>query len=665
MTQGRLALLLGLALSGLALGGCGQLHVVGATDSCRDDASLHPRAVEACWEDQTTVLSGDRPLPDPTAGGRLTGAALSTTDRPLRHVIALDYSGSMYAGYDDPSPTTGGRCGWSDAGGGRSRNGPFYWELPEFADLVAGGPAAAVGAADPVHALVFNRDVTMLGPGGPTVLLSAGYPAATLQSPPAAWSGAREALGAVSSAGTGTLPSHPRDARFGSFRMWDESRLASALAGAAMVFESTEERDGILWVVTDNIVEETDVAGGVGVRDLENNRAFYQHLAQEARWQVAYAWPIHRAEWLCGSTLMIYGLYYSSRERIDAPQYAELCGGKLARLDRPDQRETLSRFASPDSPSPGRPFKLKPGDLEVVRLAFAGRVECPVAGPGEERVCQAQLVVENLLNHRQVDRARLRLTSGRLDPRGWGGDQSVRVRTAAPICSGAVEGTLEITEAIPPRGSRTVPIRLRVPAVETSTETLADHWESASFETFLMVGSMGVDIEELQTSIVIPASDLRDVYGVGALPQIFRNPTTDNLHTAICLAMVVNNPGHMASVVVLGAAGLLVMLLLLLSFLLRPAWRTVVADGVPRGQVRMTRLSWTQVQVEGRMVARARMDLRGAIRVRSAPGYTLTSSGAERWVYSRQDEDFDTTHKLEFRRSATAPTQRKRTDDDF
>jgi hypothetical protein len=79
----------------------------------------------------------------------------------------------------------------------------------------------------------------------------------------------------------------------------------------------------------------------------------------------------------------------------------------------------------------------------------------------------------------------------------------------------------------------------------------------------------------------------------------------------------------------------------------------------------MTRLGWAQVQVEGQVVARARLDLRGVIRARSSRDYTLTSAGSERWTYSRRDEDFDTTHKLEFRRSAAASAPRKRIDDDF
>ena len=658
----RSCILLGLAF---VLGGCGQLEVVGAPDTCGGDPSLQPQDIESCWLDQTAVLAGDRPPSDPSYGGRLSGDALPPGGRPFHHVIGLDYSGSMFGGYDDAEPRAGGSCGWNDARGGRSPNGPFYWELPGFADLLRDGPAAAIGPAEPVHALVFNRDAVLLGPDGPTVLMNSGAPVADLAASPAAFEGPDEALRALRSTGDGTLAAHPRDAGFGSARMWDESRLSTALDAAALLFESTPERDGILWVATDNIVEEADTAGGVGTRDLANNQAFYRNLKDDPRWQVAYAWPIHRAEWLCGSTLMVYGLYYSSRERIDAPAYTELCGGEPARLDRPDQREAFARVASSDSPSPGRPFKLKPDDLEVVRLAFAGRVECPEAGPGEARTCSARLVIENLLNHRAIDTARLSLSSGRLDALGKGGEGLADVRTAAPICAGAVRALVVIDEPIPPRGTRTLPIVLQVPAVETATETLADHWESASFERFVMVGSMGVDIEELQTSIVIPPSDLRDVYGVASLPTIFKNPTTDDLHTAICLAMAVNNPGHMASVVVVSVAGLFALLLVLGSFLLRPAWRTVVADGTVRGRIRMTRLGWSAIAVEGTTVAKAKLDLQGNVRGRGSEQYRLTPVGSERWTYSRRDEDFDTTHTLEFRRAAVSSAPKKRADDDF
>jgi hypothetical protein len=621
----------------LLLAGCGQFEVQGAVDLCPAQRRLTITDVRECWRDQATILTGQRSPEDRTAQGSLRGEPLPIAGRPLRHVIALDYSGSMYGGYEKGTPSTDSRCGWSPKPGGSGRKiNAYFWQDPGFAALLRDGPLAGPNPGDPLHAMVFNSDVHLVEAGRALRFDAAAGRFAGGAEPLVD----REAvLRSLTASPPGSLPANPFTSGLGDP---NESRLSQLLAAAAALFESyPDERQGILWIVTDNIIEEAPhgVRGSSLERDVQNNRDFYARLHGDPRWQVVYAWPVHQASWLCGSTLMVYGLYYSSRERIDERGYADLCLGEAARLGGSEQVEAFARYASAQSPSPGGAFKLKPADLDVVRLAFEGKVDCPLKRVGEGRRCVARIQVQNLLHHRQVDAARITFQSSRADPVGRSGIQTLApVRTAVPFCAGEIRVSrpLDIPEPIPPRGSKTLPVELMVPAVQTRRQSLADLWENAKFRRFQMVGSMSVGIRDLRTSMVIQPADLSGIYGVDALPEIFRNPETDNLKTSICLVMSVDNPNYLASVVLLTLALLLLAGSLVGTWFLRPKYHTVEVEGENRGFLRLTRLGWSPVLVDGGEVAKARLDLGGMPRLKGTNGHKVTRRG-NLWEHQTED----------------------------
>ena len=563
-----------LALLGVLVAGCGQTEIKGAKDRCPDQQGVTLPELRKCWKDQHTILIGKRAAVDRTARGRLRGEALPLSGRDLQHVIALDYSGSMYGGYDDSTARTEGTCGWQRKGGSKVPNGPFYWEIPGFQRLLAEGPLATIGPKDPVYPMVFGREVVLLGRGSTATAQISAKGARFPRPLPAPYHGTVEPLKRLSSSRDGTLPAKPWSSGLGSSRMYQESRLRQVLQGGAAVFESFKARDGVLWIVTDNIIE-TVPRGAAGqstaTRDVENNKDFYTKLKNDPRWQVVYAWPIHKADWLCGSTLLVYGLYYSSRTKITEQIYADLCKGEPARLNRPEQTKAFSRFASSDSPSPGRPFKLKPNDMDVVRISFDGVIQCPAAEAGQARICKVNLQIQNLLNHRQVDSAQIKLSSSRLEPLGKTEKGLEPVRTAVPMCNGAARGTLQITKPLPPRGKAKISVHLKILPVLTERHNLADVWESAQFEKFVMLGRMDVHITKLRTSMVIQPDDLNNVYGVAALPAMFRNPNTDTMRTNICLVMTVANPSHVASILLLILIGVLLLWVAVIGWLIRPS----------------------------------------------------------------------------------------------
>ncbi len=644
----------------LAVAGCGQFEVRGPGEVCQEPPSLEVVEIKKCKEDQRTLLRAKHTIFDLTAKGQLRDPALGFRGRRVRHALALDYSGSMYGGYNRSQPATPGECGWSPGPDGqRRRQSPYYWELADFAELLEGGPLAAVGIGEPIHALVFSREVVLIDDQSESVFPRAG---GSFPHPlPRAYGDPHEALRRLSATGGGTLPPDPKDAPFGPAGMHLETRLNLILDAGAALFEEFEERDGLLWIVTDNIIEEIPQGApdSPAVRNAQRNREFYETLKSNPRWQVVYAWPIHRAQWLCGDTLMVYAFYYSSRERIDEPALKDLITGEPARLDTPEHQATFQRYASSASPAPGLPFKLKPQDIGVVELSFVGRIKCQPVRIEHRGRCLARLKIINLMNHRQVDHAVLVMKSGRADPFGIKADNPVPVRIAAPLCSGAATKRVTVGQRIPPKGEIIIPIEFDVEPVQTELNTFADHYESANFSTFLMIGSMTVRIEDLRTSLVIPPARIADVYGVDAMPRIFQNPITDHFNTSICLLMPIDNPSYFVSLLIVTLAIVSGVMILLVFWIIRPLYRMAVVDGVDRDTVRMIRILSQPILVDGTEVVKARRRFwSGEPAIRPAPGFTVKKRSPG-WEYSRIGDDFSSPRFLELRRvgGRTAPAR--------
>lgn len=620
-----------LALAALAVG-CQQFEVTGAPDLCPAEKRLASDEVRTCWGKRSTTLNTQRPPADATGGGRLHGTALPIASRRLRHAAALDYSGSMYGGYDDETPGVS-PCGWHFEGGRHVRNGPYYWETAEFAQFLDEGPLGALTGAEPVHPVAFNRLVTVLGADGSFNTFdeeSGRFPGAL----PPPVQGREAVLAALTATGSGRLPANPAEAEFGDPR---ETRLDAVLDAASALFESFDERDGILWIVTDNIIEKAIGGDAEVARDVRYNQEFYETLRDDPRWQVIHAWPVHRAPWLCGSTLMVYGLYYSSRLRIDEPKYRELCRGTEAQLAHGSQVAAFQRYAHTASPSPGHPFKLKPHDIDVVEISFVGQVRCNPVKVGMAGECKAQITVENLLHHRRIEAADIILVNGRCDPWGLRLQRLWPVRIASPFCPGSVTKTLALPQPILPGDPAKLAISFASPPVETVRTTFADHWESANFDRFLMLGRMDVGIRNLVTSMVIGEEALQDVYGVQSLPSLFRNPSTDNLQTSICLPLSVQNPSFFASFLLVTAIAALLLTTLLFLWLLKPSFRNIVIDGVDQGRLRLTRIGNRPLEYRKQRIGRAKLELNGEPRLRGVAGHKIRKRGSQ-WIYEDQVE---------------------------
>lgn len=628
----------------------------GAGDPFPDDPAMLPDEVASCVAGELPErgLQDSQRSVDRSAGGRLSGAAPEIGSAGIPTVVALDYSGSMFGGYERDQPSTG-TCGWTRSSrGGRSPNGDFYWSTPGFKGLLEGGVLSGIQPQDPTWAMLFNAAPMVLDGEGGAVVWDQGWPT----TPPSAHDNLDTLLTGEDIGGS--LPDAPWEARFGPRRMWDSSQMARTLDASAELFQGQERGDGILWIVTDNII---DTGDGAQADEASHNRAFYEKLAADPRWQVVYAWPVSQGDWLCGSTLLVYGLYFSPHERLDPAAYARLHSGSQARLSRPEQVQAFAKVASARSPAPGQPFKLKPDDLDLVEPEFVGTVDCGGAkATGLARTCTAQISLDNQLQHRRVEAATLSLQGQRLD--AWDRSQSppVSVVTAVPLASGTLSAQTSLEAPIEPHQEAVLQVALQVPPIETQMHTLRDRWESAQHPRFGMVGLVDMELTGLRTAMAIDPAQLGEVYGVQSLPQVFENPNTDQLSRTVCVMMTVDNPSYFSSIVLLvllggGGLGLVVG-----TWLLKPTWRHVVVDGVAQGQIRLSRLLPQSIQVDGKAVAKARLDAAGRIKLRAIKPYRVTPRGGA-WELRQRDEEFDVRRKLELR--ARGAKTRARRGNDF
>jgi hypothetical protein len=610
----------------LLLAGCDWLEVQAPVDGCSPTDRPREEDFQACQQKPQTTPVELPVVPRSGEAGRglpISPELLGFGDRPVTHVLALDYSGSMYGGYERPTPAPAILgCGWTLVGGQRQRVAPFYWQEPGLRRLLNEGPLAGLRPTDPAYALAFNGEATLLGGAAPLRLDGE----ATLPSSFRPWlqEGARSILDALTATEGGSLPADPFQAPFGDAR---STRISAALAAAARLFASHAGGDGILWLITDNIVEETSAAPGSSeFEDARDNQSFYRELRENPSWQVAFAWPLRKGDWFCGSTLMVYGLYYSSQPAIEKVAYEALTDDERGQLDTRAQQEAFAALTQEGAPFPGKPFKLKPLHLDTIRVAFQGGIECSRVDVGEASLCRAKLEIRNLLHHRTISSARLLLTNGRCDP--WRRTRAGRwlpVPVAAPFCSDSIRLADLTVEPLKPTEMREQEVEFRTPPVRTELSSFAHYLASAQAPKLRLLGRMEVEIQDLTTETTLPREALAGVYGVKDLPTLFQNQRVHDARTAICLDIPVNNPDYHLAVAVLLLIALLAVGVLGLGALARPTYWHLVVDGQPMaGQLRLMRLASSALRIGREEVGRARLSLSGLPRVRAQKGYRLS-----------------------------------------
>ncbi len=626
------------------------------------------------------VAAEDRAVVDPTAGGRLSGVAPA---RPARSLLLIDYSGSMYAGYGESPPDGCPSCVATVKDGRPARNdAPYYSARPEFRALLSGWLQAAdpgtvqTGTAQsgPVQtgALLFNADLYELTPSGPAPF----PPGAALSLAPAADLARR--LDALPDSPYRTDPHTPdRTETAAALRRAIDAITAPAGAPAGEpAGETSAPQEGILWLVTDNIVDTAGADLAVSADDAARNRAFYQLLQDDPRVQWVYAWPLHQPDtcgWMCGTSLLVYGIYVSPFERTPQSALARIGGvgpdGEPAPgglLWNPSIRDLAATFG----PDPARvqaaaglagvPLRLKPTDTNVLSVRFQPRsaandaLLCDQSAEyGQPVRCTATAVITNTLRHQSVDGASLSLQNGLITP--LTGDRPAP--WASAVCPGTAsllkwqiqgdtgtgaasgEGDAPIPlGSLPPLSSRTVELLLQLPPVQVAPVTAWDVPAIAFQSRLPLAGEMIATVSDITTRLSIPESAMSEVYGLESLPSVFQGVQGASLVTATPVQTSIRNDGQLFGLLLAGAAMGFVSAFSIIVARFQKIQYTVLVDGVVIERISMERISSRKIEINKvhRFTVRrgwneeARIEAAEGMRVRTGVGgVTLVGKGGE------------------------------------
>lgn len=627
---------------------------------------------------------------DVTAAGALAGDP-TEGPRPMKGVLLVDFSGSMYGGYArDPLPN----CERCKATAKRRNKQPYYFGQPEFQALLGDLVRAAAPEGNDLElaVLLFNKALFDVVPGrskkeGGAVRKIAHLDKVDLQSGrepkgelpkvlahPIKISGHQGDVESV-------LAAIPKDPIKFDRRAAQETHLAAALASARELIGD----DGVIWLVTDNISDEPGI--GVSEADALRNLAFYNLLKDDPRLQAVFAYPLFDAEqctFMCGTSLFAYGIHVSNKTRASAQEINRLSGNHLqtgpasvdgvlwnAKLQivakrhkgRPSTSPTVDKAKA--EAIAGVPLRLKPMDLDVISVSFErnerGRVQplrCKkTAEFGDKIPCVATLVVRNNLRHQMVRSGTLRIENDVLLPRNGNAESKAekkRLTWAGAVCKNAIEmreispqeaknmeprraknlGFLEIPlRQLPPGSERKIQLLLMVPSVAIAPTTVGEVFDTALVDTVLLDGTIRTKVVDVRTQLAIPKPMRRGVYGAGGLPVIFRTQSQAEIRVDFPAQVPLHNDGKLRAILLVAAAVALGLLLLLILLRFQRARVTVYVDGAEHAKLSLPRISRRTIERGATELGSCRRGLAGKVRFVPKKGISAKRSGSA-WVLS-------------------------------
>lgn len=627
---------------------------------------------------------------DVTAAGALAGEPIEGA-RPMKGVLLVDYSGSMYGGYArDPLPD----CERCKATATRRKKQPYYFGQPEFQTLLADVVRAAAPEGNDLElaVLLFNKALFDVVPGrskkdGGEVRKIARLDKVDLKSGrdpkgelpkvlahPIKISGHQGDVESVLAA----IPKNP--IKFDR-KAAQETHLAAALASARELIGN----DGVIWLVTDNISDEPGI--GVSEADALRNLAFYNLLKDDPRLQAVFAYPLFDAEqctFMCGTSLFAYGIHVSNKTRASAKEINRLSGNHLKTgpatadgvLWNKALQEVARRHKGRPSSSPiadkakaeaiaGVPLRLKPMDLDVVSVSFErnarGRVEplrCKkTAEFGDKIPCVATLVVRNNLRHQNVRSGTIVIENDVLLPRNGNAEsreEKKRLKWAGAVCKNAIEmreispkeaknmepkrakdlGLLKIPlRRLGPGSERKIQLLLMVPSVKIAPTTVGEVFDTAFVDTVLLDGTIRTKVIDVRTQLAVPKPMRKGVYGAGGLPVIFRTQSQSEIRVDFPAQVPLHNDGKLRAILLVAAAVILGLLLLLILLRFQRARVTVFVDGAEHAKLSLPRISRRKIERGATELGSARRGLAGKVRFVPKKGVSAKRSGSA-WVLS-------------------------------
>lgn len=579
------------------------------------------------------------PALDPiTVGAGEAGGAEAEEAPPLRYVWVIDHSGSMYADYV--------------AGQSRAER-PYYVEMDGFRRLVVDGLGSSFhDGKDSAAIVAFNeyaygwdgslaRRVGERGPGFDDLKVGSiaelmkrlehlpppPYGESTMGFP-APRAGANECgqAGAASNC----------------------SKMLEGLSAARTLLDGSGDGAGVIWLVTDNIYESGQEGSGLPAVELSANEDFYTEIRDTPEYRVVVAYPILQrkgsgGEWLGGTSLFVYGIYYdgNAARRTPVERVRTLLGdGSPGVLASDKLTALMTAYSAEGNPSPGRPFRLKPLDQELVRLSLAADVVQVKRHLqiGDKIQLKACISVQNLLDHRVIDTATFGVSN-----QEWVGYEPTKKGTAGTFLKAidtmsarSFKGEAATVTDIGPRESKVVAVVLDAPAVSYKIRSAGDLFQMAMNDDVVMAGTLEASLSEVRSHLSIPPAALKGTYGAESLPGVFANPRVGE-YTAEFVGKTkkIENPGTLLAGVSLAGLAAGAALFALGGFMLTSVSRRLVIDGAEKGAISIPRIRAVRIERGSELLARASLSFGGQLTLRGVGGYVARRDG-EGWTLQKE-----------------------------
>ena len=624
----------------LTLFACNPFDEIGYSDKF----TTSPNQLSMCSPEERDDLTVQKSKSvDRTAGGQLSGEPISyTPDLEVPIVILMDHSGSMYNGYPD-----------------RTKKERYFWEEPKYRKLMSDTIFSFTGKAE-YYPMLFNSRVTYF--------TQSSHQAFDPSDNISGFS-AKDALNKLTSIEGGSLTPEPRE--FYSDAPHLNTDLGQALDAAVDIIEKTENKTGVVWLITDNRDDRGDSP------EAQNTKAFYNKIMNSPFWQIAQLDPIIYGSWLPDSSLVIYRLLYSKREALTEDSYQSWISTD-APLSYQRLNPIFKEYLTPEAKTrlgdrAGTPIRMKPNNLDLVDLRFSGVPKCQIAQRGKKRLCSVDLEIENKLAHQTLSNGNFSILNKDLNPFRCEdqtySDKSSLTRCkkystfiqSKPFSDGSIGDSFTLSNEINPIDTLKMKVDLKIPAVEVKYVSLKDYWVGAFTPMFQHTGFVEIDIQALEAKTFIPKNDYKKVYNIDNLPENIEKFQLDKVQSLQCMTMYTKNPSYFIAVLVsFGVMGGIA-LFFVWGAMFRQRYFIVEYNGIsihdaiaPLG---LRRLANADIEVSGRTIANVRMLMNGTLIVTSSLGKIQRKH--DRYVI--QDDNFQENelkiYEKRVRSASSAPIQ--------
>ena len=378
---------------------------------------------------------------------------------------------------------------------------------------------------------------------------------------------------------------------------------------AEVLDRSTRGFEGLVWLITDNIVE---TRAGDPSADV---RLFFQTLKDEPRYRSVhlFKYPFRDERTRQSATLAVYGIVVSE---------ADVAAPVLAYYDR--KLRSSFRFANRrqgDPPAqlfPGREH-LKLKDLKVEPLGLLQVIlensKEELFKEGGQRV-QLELTgrIQSYLTQHSVTGGRYRLElTGPLEPEGWA-RRDLGAQPLAPTIFQPMQG--EIREAIPPSQSSDVTALLRSSQpVSFASRGGLGAWLRLAMNGAVVkyAGRVRMSFDDVQVRLerdqmagifgIDEASGIFDFQDVSSLPAVAPSEAT--------VSFALKTGSSRTALLLLLLAVLAAMVAIPAALLSRKRWYRIRITGTPERLVALRRLGSHQIVHEGQQLGRLSRGLAG------------------------------------------------------